>query len=474
MPRARSKATSSLTKPPISRDTRKWAEVANAISGFAREVSALRDFFTTLSPLIATVTAERKQTLSDSVQKAIRTQLDPLPVEERIPALEELTGALVAIAELSESNDSAGITMQITSRATAEILKVMQRAMAPVRHQGILNNSILISLVTVTEVLIANLLHARFNLFPGAVPSAKTLSVEELRSADSVESAIRMVVDDEVESVMRASAERWAKYLNDHGVRLDRGALPNKAQWIECIQRRHIIIHNGGLTNQLYLRNVQWDEVTHPQKRPSPGELLVVSDDYLLMALDLLEATGVLIGASAWQSWISDSEADAHSELRKLVHDLSFEHLTNGNWRVASYLTDWLEHEASANEGDRLASKFNRLQALKRMGEVESVRAELDMLDTTTLSLNFLLAHAALLDLDDYFLSLLPRALDAEQISPEAIRTWPIFLEMRSDPRVEAAVRSYERRQKRRSRGPAAPKAPTPGKGEPAAPVREG
>lgn len=234
-------------------------------------------------------------------------------------------------------------------------------------------------------------------------------------------------------------------------VELSSKVFPDKAQWLECIQRRHLIVHSDGRVTSSYNAKVDWDNVSDPPSRPKVATHLSVTDEYLTLAIDLFEATGVLLAASVWRDWSPrEAQKETIATIGTVVGRIAFERLESGNWRVASFLESWLESEASHDAGSRLISRFNYLQAIKRMGREQEVRDAIDSLDTSTLNLRFLTVRAALLDDMDEFASLLPRALDAGELSPEEVRFWPVFLEARSDERTERLVKAYERRVKRR------------------------
>lgn len=79
-----------------------------------------------------------------------------------------------------------------------------------------LHRSSLISLVSVVEVFISNLLHAFFEKHPAAVNSSdKQFTFRELASFSSLDDARKYLVSHKIENLLRGSFEDWVEYFSD-------------------------------------------------------------------------------------------------------------------------------------------------------------------------------------------------------------------------------------------------------------------
>jgi len=86
-------------------------------------------------------------------------------------------------------------------------------------------------------------------------------------------------------------------------------------------------------------------------------------------------------------------------------------------------------------ESHQQIGRVNYWLSKKRQGRWEDVKKEASNADFSAKGLKFQLALAALNDRSDEFFSLLPRALQAEEISKSQINEFPVFEEMREDER---------------------------------------
>jgi hypothetical protein len=108
--------------------------------------------------------------------------------------------------------------------------------------------------------------------------------------------------DDAVSELMKGGIEKWEQNLRDHGFGLDLPAA--SCDWPsvkEIWARRHVLVHNGGLADERYLRRVPG---------ATRGAMLDVDDGYLRTAIDLL--CGFVLGVIvlAWDSLSPGNRAE--------------------------------------------------------------------------------------------------------------------------------------------------------------------
>lgn len=187
----------------------------------------------------------------------------------------------------------------------------------------------------------------------------------------------------------------------------------------EIWARRHVLVHNAGLADQMYANRVPG---------AVPGVLLEVDAEYLRNAIDLLcgFVLGVILGAWAAQAGrrnfvvqLADLfAADAESELR---------------WPLAENL-----HQFAASHDDNrepaAASQVNAWLARTRSLGPESVVAQVRQWQVNDLPRRFTLARQVLLGRTAEAIAMLPDLLAKGEINKNDLRNWPLFDTLRELP----------------------------------------
>jgi hypothetical protein len=92
-----------------------------------------------------------------------------------------------------------------------------------------------------------------------------------------------------------------------------------------------------------------------------------------------------------------------------------------------------------------LVCKFNRWLCAKRQGHWEDVKKEVTRFDCSAKNHRYALVRASLLEQGDEFFELLPKILGVD-ILPQDLKEWPIFEEMRKDPRFAQIIEEAEKK----------------------------
>jgi len=296
------------------------------------------------------------------------------------------------------------------------------------------------SLVSYFEVLIADLSHAFYRIAPdAALTEDKSLSVKEFKKFSTIDEALRSVISDTVDDLLRGSVSDWHKFFQTR-MKIDMTLLtPDWAQWNEYFQRRHIMVHASGRVTERYLSNVEWEKLEPYVTRPSVGDKLNIEDDYLEHAIDTFEVSGLLLCQDVWRKLVPGDSETRHSSLTGLI-DVIYHRLLSRHWHVAELLSASGEQDSEASEDSMLVCKFNRWLCVKRQGRWTEVEGELKAFDCSAINRRFALARVSLLEQADEFFKILPKALAGEDVTIEALEEWPILDEMRTDPRFAKVI----------------------------------
>ena len=107
--------------------------------------------------------------------------------------------------------------------------------------------------------------------------------------------------------------------------------------------------------------------------------------------------------------------------------------MNDGKWIVAEGLGSWSVSEGEMAQSDTLIVRINRWLSIKRQGRWSGIEVEVAGFDHGVLNLRFVAAIHALAERNDLFFSVLPEA----GFSEDELKSWPIFDEMREDPRFK-------------------------------------
>lgn len=276
------------------------------------------------------------------------------------------------------------------------------------------------------EGVLAQLVHAYYERYPASLPAEdRTLTLADLRLLGSVSDAEKLIVEKEVDSVLRESTEEQIAYFGKR-LKIDIAAVKHLVPLlIEVSQRRNIHVHNHGKVNRQYLTAVSRDLVE--RFKATDGKTLELTSDYLSDAIDTVDAVATILGQSCWRKWGTAAEADDRVVLA------TYEALREGRYAFVKEIAGFIASVRSAEEVCRRIVAVNHAIALRDTGDHDGAANVLSELDWSATSLKFGLALSVLQDDKVKFRQLLPRAVASEEIKVEALLEWPLFKPWRQE-----------------------------------------
>lgn len=360
-----------------------------------------------------------KPALSDSQSEGIKKKLG-YETKIEVTGKNSVTIFLEGVnaSESSKEKYDAAVKMMITGGS----------------HRVLLYQSALISLISSVEWFISQTLREYFEEYPEAAGiKDKQLTLEELKSFDSINDARKYLIDIRIDEIMRGSFEDWLKFFSEK-VKLSLGYLkPSKDLLGEIFQRRNVVVHNNGIANSIYFYKVPSDL----RENVSLGKQLLVSREYLNKSIDLIESNFILLGAELWK------QLDANDEGRgSILIEVSFDRLMQQRWFVAESLSYFTKNDKGLTERDQTVGLLNYWQALKWQGRLNEVRRDIDNVDFSAKDEMYRLARFALLDDYKEFFNLLPQVLHNKKLGVDELKTWPIFQGIRQTNEYAEFVRT--------------------------------
>lgn len=290
----------------------------------------------------------------------------------------------------------------------------------------LLRNSLLMAAVSDFEVLVSGLVRAFLALRPEILRSTDTrYTFSDLEPFSTLDDFRRHCAENVADGLLRGGFDEWMDWFQQKRKIKVAGVTEDANSLVEIFQRRHLLVHNGGVVNRYYRSKVSGDSLPHE------GEVLEVSRTYLQQAIDELTVAGVKLALSLVMK--IDSSPEKLEAVDHEIGHIAFDFLTAESWQIAYDLNEW--HLSFASKSStQLIAKINMWVAQKNLNGSKAIALEVEGWDTATLSARYRLAKYALLDQHEKAYELVKSLLDSKDLEPDEWRGWPLL----------EGVRSYE------------------------------
>lgn len=232
-------------------------------------------------------------------------------------------------------------------------------------------------------------------------------------------------LDRKMRQITRGSIENWAQLVRDD---LDVDLAAASCDWgavREIWARRNALVHNRGVADAMYVSRIPG---------ATEGAVLEVDGEYLRTAIDLL--CGFLLGVILI-AWAGLPGRQAFVLQFALMHAVGAE--AELRWPLAENL----HHVAARAEPDPTVSAVHQVNswlARTRWNGPDSVIDAVRAWHADELPPRFRLARTILLGERERAISMLPGMLRDGEVTPEGLRTWPLFDRLRGMPDFDRLV----------------------------------
>jgi hypothetical protein len=420
---------------------------ASSLQRFAESIEGLREFV----QLVEAFLNERKSKVIQGHHRELTPMLlaykylAPEKYPARGPTEEQLRNSIdgkVTFETVKEDADGKVINVKITGKAEKAYHETMEQLFKVEHPIHLLYRSTLMNLVSSVELFLSELIHLYYAKFPdaiGAKEKEKVFSLEDLKTFDSVEDARLYIIESKIEGIMHGSFSDWVDFFRNQP-KLSLGYLKDTMPKLtEVCQRRNLIVHNGGIVNSIYLSKVD-KTLSRGLKN---GDGLIISPDYITERLELFELSGCLIALELWKKF------DAADKTRaKLLLEGIFYHVLAKRWDISEGLSLFLINDKAMSEEEIFVGKLNYWLSLKRKGKWKEIQSEVEAEDMSAARLRYRLGWFSLCERKDDFFTELPSALRAGELQVSELEQFPIFDEIRNDPRFAKAIKKTKRLRK--------------------------
>jgi hypothetical protein len=290
------------------------------------------------------------------------------------------------------------------------------------RRVTIMHNSLLTMAIGAFEVLIASIATQFYVKHPGALDSdEKVFSFEELRKLQDVDDAADDIISRRITDLMYGDLDSWSEWFSENAQQ-DISELAMDFDVVsEAFQRRHVVLHNGGLASRQYLSKTGNSLV-------QVGDRLPVNGEYLNAVFDQLDTLGTSLGILAEGTW-SQENRDFVAET--LLLRRCFELMMESRWEAAQTLAA-LGQGLKCKSVTKSSLQCNEwLCRAERFG-YESVREVVtNGFDTSDMAPRFELARKILIEDIDGALASIPELIASQEITRGELEAWPILRTVR-------------------------------------------
>ncbi|WZL82733.1 hypothetical protein QBE53_06375 [Vallitaleaceae bacterium 9-2] len=223
----------------------------NTMNNYLANIESLRAYVKCVEPTLMkefdTVFEGNKELLVEMVA-IFSDKAEGLSEEQR-----RISKEIVRDMERTQGEEDA--VSYITSLTPLQFKKIIDSIVLVSMQHRLLFDSTLISLIIQFELLVSNIIRDNLQKNP-EILKGRNLSLEDLQKIGDVDDAKKYLLDKEVESILRGSYLSWKKYLKET-LKLSVKCIDEHADTIvEIFQRRNLVVHNEGIVNSVYLKNV--------------------------------------------------------------------------------------------------------------------------------------------------------------------------------------------------------------------------
>ena len=201
--------------------------------------------------------------------------------------LESYMQKFVEIKSVDTENRTIIYTLKKAKEFKGQVLNIEQSKKMVEKYQETIDtmyDNLLISIMIKFENIISDIFRNIISKYTEVYLNNKNVKYTDILKSNSIEEMKEILIDEEVEIIMRQNIFDWIKILKDkHGVSIDINNLYFK-EFIEAYYRRNILVHNNGIINNDYIIGLKKVEL---EVRDSyKGRKVRIDTDYILKVID--------------------------------------------------------------------------------------------------------------------------------------------------------------------------------------------
>ena len=224
---------------------------------------------------------------------------------------------------------------------------------------------------------------------------------------------------------MRESYLKWFKLFEEHKMSFER--CKSECEILrELYARRNILVHNSGVVNDIYIKNI-------PQTQHQFGEKLYADEKYLDTAFESIKT---LIFCTLIEG--TRLKEDNRDEYIECIFKVAFDELTSENYRTCETVFYSLYKSPFVDEMTKHMALVNYWIAKIENSGLDSIKKEIETLDVSALDKIFLLAKHILLHEYQEANYCVEELYSKKELPFYALEEWPLFKRYRETDEYNA------------------------------------
>lgn len=291
------------------------------------------------------------------------------------------------------------------------------------RRAPIVRSSLLMGVVSDFEMLVAGLIRLNLSNSENLLKqSEKSLTWKQMSEFDSLRDIRIQLSDEYVSNVMRGGLDAWMNWFNKKLNLVVDGVTTEADELLEIFQRRHLLVHNGGVVNRQYMDKLGFRDGVQI------GDKVGVSHKYLSAAIESLTSAGVKLALS---NLAKLGSKDDNTYVEHQITRYCYNALKMREWDVVINICEWSLARMKSDD-HKLPIQVNLWLAKKLRDGLTAIKADVESWPVSTRSKVYQLAKLALLDQHGDAYALACNLIDAGDLTLQEWHDWPLLEDVRA------------------------------------------
>lgn len=381
----------------------------------------MKDFENVLQYFISHIESMRKalplvMSLGGMIIDAVDNQYDKFMESEHVSIVEQDDEKTKFIIQPEKVKDYENIVNELESLDTAF---------------NFMPKSIIVSLVSIYDAHIGNLIETMFDVKPELLNSLnKDVSFSDILKASSIGELKEDIIDKEINTVLRKSHLEqidWFEKKLDITLRSDKDLI---GRFAELTERRNLFVHSDGKVSTHYINLCKENGYKFDQE-PCLGEKLGVEANYFARTVDTILEVGIKITHIIWRKLIPTQISLADENLTEITYNL----IEKENYDLAKELLKFILSTKHYDPDYELVYLINLAQSFKWSGDDKKCKEIINSRSNWSLyKEKYQIArHVLLEEYDEVYELVRKYANDDNVITKQSIKEWPLYKKIRND-----------------------------------------
>ena len=360
----------------------------------------------------------------------------PLALKEEKKRIERLhKDAQIMIQKLTKLKEDKDLTREVffDTFYKTEKIKDNYHKIKNTSTSKILVNSYFFNIFSILDIFFGDLLYYIYSKKISLLKSStKNISYENILEFNSIKKLRDNLIEIELDKFMRESNLEKFKILEDK-FNIKLRDFKDWNSFIECSQRRNILIHCDGKITKQYYDNCKKYKIT--PENVKVGDKLIIDEKYLFKSLDIISEVVFILGQTLWRKLFVEELEEADNNLI----DYQYKLLKVRQWGLCEKIGEFASNlPRVASDAHKIIMNINYCGALKFGNKPKLAIKILQDMDWSSCLDDLKLAKSVLLEEYKEAYELCKKiGKEGKYINKKAYLEWPIFRDFRKQDKLK-------------------------------------